>query len=207
MTPTGDIACAEKLLQPARLVLKTGRHIRLDPIERRVALWNEVRSAHDRFMREECGVFFTEVDLHMRSQFDAALVALAAAFVENGEEFAALALYTPEEIAIWQQIERFNTLEILSQDDIRNRIIRKDADLLGLFKEYYLTMNRYVSDTLENPGIRLPLRYYLRRRWNGYRGKMDAAIADAVTKFDWMQELVAEWEKDKNGPGRSGNPQ
>jgi hypothetical protein len=201
MTPTGDIACAEKLLRPARLVLRSGRHIRKDPFERRVALWNDVRSGHDRYLREECGVFFEEVDLHMRSQFDAALIALAAAFAENREEFPACSLFTSEEIAIWQQIERFSVMEILTQDEVRNRLIRKDTDLLGLFREYYLDMNRYVAKTLDNPDIRLTLRYYLRRRWNGYRGKMDAAIADAVTKLDWMSELVAEWEKDRDSRG------
>jgi hypothetical protein len=205
MTPAGDMACAERLLQPARLVLKSGRHIRLDPFERRVMLWNEVRSGQDRYLREECGVFLEEVELHMRSQFDAALIALAAAFAENGEEFPACSLYTPDEIAIWQQIGRFSVMEILSQDEVRNRLLRKDTDLLGLFREYYLTMNRYVTKTLDNPDIRLTLRYYLRRRWNAYRGKMDAAIADAVTNLDWMQELVAEWEKDRNGPEKSGN--
>jgi len=201
MPATGDIACAEKLLRPARLVQKAGAHIRHDPFERRVGLWNEVREAQDRYLREECGVFLDEVDLHIRSQFDAALVALAAAFQETGEEFAACSLYAPEEIALWQQVERFSAMEILSQDEVRNRLTRKDADILGLLKAYYLEMDRYVGKALDDPAIRLALRYYLRRRWNGYRGKMDAAIADAVTKLDWMPGLVAQWERDRNKQG------
>lgn len=197
MVQTGDVACAEKLLQPARIVLKTGQHIRHDPFERRIALWNEIRSNYDRYMREECGAFLEEVDLDMRSRFDAALVALASATIENHEEFTPVSLYSADEIGIWQKVERYNIMEILSQDDLRNRIMKKDGDLLGLLKDYYLAMNRYVTMTLDNPDIRLTLRYYLKRRWNGYRGKMDTAIADAITKFDWMQELVSDWEKDR----------
>lgn len=195
----GDMSCAEKLLQPARVVLKTGTHIRLDPYERRVALWNEIRSSQDRYLREECGTFLEEVDLHMRSQYDAALAALADTFVRNGEDFPQVSLFSPAEMAIWQKIEAYNLMEILSQDEIRNRLLKRDSDILLLLRDYYLVMDRYVASTLDDPGIRLTLRYYLRRRWNGYRGKMDAAIADAITNLDWMQEMVREWEKARNG--------
>jgi len=201
MTQSGDIACAEKLLQPARMVLRLGGHIRHDPFERRVAIWNEVRANADRYMREECGTFFEEVDLHMRSQFDAALVALAAGFMENKEEFPHISRYSLEEIEIWQQIERYNSIEILSADEIRNKLIKRDASLLTLFKNYYLTMNGYVEKTLDNPEIRLTLRYYLKRRWNGYRTKMDAAIADAITNLDWMPEIIRAWETDRKNRG------
>lgn len=197
MTQTGDIACAEKLLAPARMVLKSGPHLRLDPYERRVGLWNEVRTNQDRFMREECGTFLDEVDLHMRSQYDAALVALAAGFLENNEEFHQVSRFSAEEVRIWQEIECYSLMEILTQDEVRNRLFRRDADLLALFHEYYGTMDRYVEETLDNTAVRLTLRYYLRRRWGACRGKMDAAIADAVTRFDWMGELVREWEKER----------
>jgi len=199
MTLTGDVTCAEKLLQPARMVLKTGRHIRLDPPERRISLWNEIRTNYDRYMRDECGTFLEEVDLHMRSRFEAALVALASASIENDEDFSQVSRYSADEIEIWQKVERYNIMEIVSQDELRNRIMKKDADLLNLLKDYYLVMNRYVADTLDNPDIRITLRYYLKRRWNDYRGKMDAAISDAVTKSEWMENLVAEWEKNRNG--------
>jgi len=197
MIPTGDVACAEKLLQPARLVLRAGKQIRFEPFERRVGLWNEIKQNQERFRREECGMFLEEVDLHMRSQYDAALVALAAGFIHNKEEFLQASAYTGTEIALWHLMERYNILEILPQDELRNRLLKRDGDLLGLFHDYYLTMNRYVAATLEDPEIRLTLRYYLRRRWGRYRGKMDAAIAEAIMKYDWMQGLVAEWEKDR----------
>jgi len=198
MAQTGDIACAEKLLAPARLVLKTGVQLQVEAYERRVGLWNEVRTNQDRFLREECGTFLDEVDLHMRSQFDAALVALAAAFLANSEEFRQTSRFSAGEVRIWQEIERYNLFEILSQDEIRNRLLKRDADLLSLFSEYYRKMDTYVEETLRDDTIRLTLRYYLKQRWGACRGKMDAAIADAVTRFDWMGGLVREWEKDRS---------
>ena len=198
MAQTGDIACAEKLLEPARLVLKTGVQLQVEAYERRVGLWNEVRTNQDRFLREECGTFLDEVDLHMRSQFDAALVALAAAFLANSEEFRQTSRFSAGEVRIWQEIERYNLFEILSQDEIRNRLLKRDADLLSLFSEYYRKMDTYVEETLRDDTIRLTLRYYLKQRWGACRGKMDAAIADAVTRFDWMGGLVREWEKDRS---------
>lgn len=201
MAQQGDMECAERLLQPARMVLKTGTHIRYDLFERRLALWNEIRNNQGRYMREECGMFLEEVDLHMRSQFDAALVALASVFIGNGEDFSQVSLYSADEVAVWQTIERYNVMDLLSQDELRNRIIKRDSDVLRLLQDYYVTMNSYVQSTLDNPEIRLTLRYYLKRRWNEYRGKMDAAIADAITNLAWMQDLVHEWERKGTPPG------
>ena len=178
---------------------KQGTHIRYDLFERRVALWNEIRTNQDRYMREECGMFLEEVDLHLRSQFDASLVALASVFISNSEDFSQVSLYSADEVKIWETIEQYNMMELLSQDELRNRIIKQDNDVLRLLKDYYLTMNSFVQVTLDNPHIRLTLRYYLKRRWNGYRGKMDAAIADAITNLDWMQDLVREWETQGRG--------
>ena len=198
MAQTGDMACAEKLLAPARLVLKSGAQLQMEAYERRVGLWNEVRTNQDRFLREECGTFLDEVDLHMRSQYDAALVALAAGFLANREEFRQASRFSAGEVRIWQEIERYNLFEILSQDEIRNRLLKRDADLLALLSGYYRKMDTYVEETLRDDTIRLTLRYYLKQRWGACRGKMDAAIADAVTRFDWMGGLVREWEKDRS---------
>ncbi len=194
---TGDIACAEKLLQPARMVLKMGLQVRHEPYERRVGLWNDIRTNQDRFLREECGTFLPEVDLDMRARSDAALALLAVAFGINHEDFSATAVFPEAELDLVRRIEQYNRMEILTQDEIRNRIMKRDADLIGLLKEYYLTMDRYVETTLDDPGIRLTLRYFLKRRWNVYRGKMDNAIADAVTHYGWMQEMVKAWQQEK----------
>lgn len=200
MTQSGDMDCLEKLLHPARIVLKTGRPIRHESIEYRIALWNELRSSLDRFMREECGIFLEEVDLHVRSQFDAALVALASAFLENGEDFPQASRFSSKEIGIWQKIDRYAVMDLLSQEEIRNRVIGKESGLLDLLRDYYVTMKEYVWTTLEDPEIRITLRYYLKRRWNGYRGKMDAAIASAVLELEWMQQIVEEWENATGSP-------
>jgi hypothetical protein len=64
-------------------------------------------------------------------------------------------------------------------------------------------MNRYVEEALGDPGIRLTLRYYLKRRWNHCRGKMDIAIAEAVTNLDWMQEIVRQWDRDCRKDGKA----
>lgn len=198
MEQNGNIECAEKLLLPARIVLKAGKQIRDEPLEYRIGLWNEIRTNQARFIREECGTFLYEVDLHMRSQFDAALVGLASAFKEKQEDFPQGLRYPDIEIRIWREIQRYDRMEILSPEEILNRILKRDSDLFELFRDYYLRMNKYVEETLDNPDIRLTLRYYLKRRWNGYRGKMDIGIADAITKYDWFGTMVREWERDRN---------
>lgn len=146
-------------------------------------------------MNEECGVFLDNVDMHFRSSFDAALVALSVSFEDSCENFSAASIFQPREIEIYRKIERYNLFEIHSEQDVRNRITQRDTDILDLLRDYYLTMNDYVEKTLDDPEIRLSLRYYLKRRWKEYRGKVDSAVASAITDMDWFRVMIREWDK------------
>jgi hypothetical protein len=190
-----DIPCAEALLQPARRVLKSGIHIRYDPFDRRVAIWNQIRANFDRYMNDECGIFLDSVDMYFRSSFDAALIALVVSFEDNNETFSAVEIFQPREIEIYRKIERYNLFEILSEKDVRNRIMQRDTGILDLLRDYYMTMSDYVESTLDDTEIRLSLRYYLKRRWKEYRGKVDSAVASAIIDMDWFRVLIREWDK------------
>ncbi|MEG3057271.1 MAG: hypothetical protein RQM90_15195 [Methanoculleus sp.] len=142
----------------------------------------------------ECGTFYKDLDSHCRSQFDAALVALAASVKANGEVFDAIKIFSEDEIGLYEKIERYNSLDILTAGDIKKKLVRRDENLLGLLHDYYIDMDSWVDASLENPEIRLTLRGYLKRRWDGYRGKVNAAVASAVTELDWLGGLIATWK-------------
>ena len=199
----GDIECTEKLLLPAKRVLKAGPQIRYEAFERRVVLWNQIRENFDRYQDGVCGTFLRDLDSHFCSQFDAALVALAVSVKANGESFDAVKIFSDEELGLYERVERYNVFELLTPNDIKKRLIRRDESLLSLLHDHYIEMDSWVDATLENPEIRLTLRGYLKKRWGGYKGKANAAVAEAVTELDWLGGLIATWKDEAQEEAQS----
>ena len=157
----GDIECTKELLLPAKRVLKAGPQIKYEAFERRVELWNKIRTNFDSYQDGECGTFLNDLDSHFRSQFDAALVALAVSMKANGESFSATRIFSDDELGLYERIERYNTFELLTVNDIKKKLIRRDENLLALLHDYYVDMYSWFDTSLENPDIRLTLRGYL----------------------------------------------
>ncbi|HII00934.1 TPA: hypothetical protein HA351_04535 [Methanosarcinaceae archaeon] len=194
MFAEGNIECVEKLLKPAKRVLKVGMPVKHDAFERRVDLWNKIRMNYDSYLDEECGTFLKDLDQHFCSLFDGALLVLAASFRENGEFFGAANIFSAEEVALYRKIERYNLFEILSADDIRKKLLQKDDKVLELLRDYYVSMDSWVSEQLDNPSLRLTLRYYLKKKWDSYKEKLNMAVSSSVLELDWLKSLIKSWE-------------
>lgn len=194
MFAEGNIECVEKLLRPAKRVLKVGMPIKHDAFERRVDLWNKIRINYDSYLDEECGSFLKDLDQHFCSLFDGALLVLASSFRENGEFFGAANIFSDEEVNLFRNIERYNLFEILSADDIRKKLIQKDDKVLDLLRDYYVSMDSWVDGQLEDPSLRLTLRYYLKKKWDGYKEKLNQAVSSSVVELDWLKSLIGSWE-------------
>lgn len=194
MFAEGNIECVEKLLKPAKRVLKVGMPIKHDAFERRVELWNKIRMNYDNYLDEECSSFLKDLDQHFCSLFDGALLVLASSFRENGEFFGAANIFSDEEVKLFRNIERYNLFEILSADDIRKKFIQKDEKVLDLLRNYYVSMDSWVDGQLENPNLRLTLRYYLKKKWDSYKEKLNQAVSSSVVELDWLKSLIGSWE-------------
>ncbi|MCQ1534470.1 hypothetical protein FTO70_01900 [Methanosarcina sp. KYL-1] len=194
MFAEGNIECVEKLLKPAKRVLKVGMPVKHDAFERRVELWNKIRMNYDSYLDEECGTFLKDLDQHFLSLFDGALLVLAASFRENGEFFGASKIFSDAEVELLRNIERYNLFEILSADDIRKKLIQKDDGVLALLRDYYISMDSWVDGQLEDPALRLTLRYYLKKKWDGYKEKLNSAVSSSVVELDWLKSLIGSWE-------------
>lgn len=194
MFEEGDIKGVEKLLLPAKRVLKAGPQIKYEVFERRVELWNQIRTNSDRYQDGECGTFLQDLDSHFCSQFDAALVALAVSMKANGESFSGARIFSDEELKLYERIERYNVFEILTENDVKKRLMQRDEKVLELLHDYYIEMDTWVDTSLGNPEIRLTLRRYLKKRWDGYKGTLNRAVASAVTELDWLKGLIGTWE-------------
>ena len=194
----GKTECVKELLKPAERVIKQGLDIYVDSFNRRERLWMQIEENYDRYLDGECGEFLRDLDTHFRAKFEGALAILAWSFWKNQELYPpAQRRYRDREIQAVERILKYNVFEIYSKDDIMKKIMHRDNDVLSLLREYYHGVDRWIEEVLNDPEVKLPLRQFLKHKWDSYKGKVNAALSEAITRFDWFRDFLFEAEKEK----------
>ncbi|WP_461864497.1 hypothetical protein [Thermococcus sp.] len=194
----GKTDCIRELLMPAERVIRQGPDIQDEDFSRREKLWIKVEENYNRYLDGECGSFLADLDSHFRSKFEGAMAVLAWSFWHNGEIYPpAQKRYKNKEILAVDRILRYSVFEIMSREDVLKKLVARDEKLLGLLREYYLGMDEWIEEVLNDQEIKLALRHFLKNKWNSYKGKVNEAISEAVTRLDWFRPLMAEWERQK----------
>ncbi|MDI9643302.1 MAG: hypothetical protein QFX37_07260 [Archaeoglobales archaeon] len=193
----GKSECIKMLLSSAERVLRQGRDIYRENFEKRKKLWNEISEAYERYLNGECGEFIKNLDKVFCGKFEAALALIALSFKINGENFDQRR-FNDEDLVFVDEITKFNVLEVLSIEDIVKKLSRRDKNVYELLKTYYLGIDSWMEEQLENPNISLALRYHFRSLWNGYKEKLNNAIAEA-NKYDWFRAMFEDWDREKRG--------
>ena len=188
----GRIDCIEELLTSAKRVLRHGTEIRYDPFDKRVSLWNDIKESCDKYMDGKCGNFFDDLDKSFRSRFEGALLILAMSFQDNNETFEPAARFSDIEIEAYRKIERYNVFEILEVDDIKKRIISRERKSIKLLSEYYLHMGEWLDKILDDPSLKLSVRFYLKGKWKKYNDKLNKAVSGLITEVNWFRGIISE---------------
>jgi len=188
----GDIEKAKQLLRPARTVIKKGVSIRFDPFEKRIQLWNQIRENQDIYENENCGKILEDLDTHYRATFDFSLLILSKVFELNDEDFKAATMFTDQEKKIIDKIDQYSVFEISSKHDIKKKVISKDKKVMNLFEDYFLNMEQWVDKTINNPEVRLTLRYYVKKKWREYKEKINDAVNDLIKELDWFGVFISQ---------------
>ena len=200
----GKTDCVKELLKPAERVLKEGLDVQVESFERREKLWNRIMDNYDRYLDGECGDFLRDLDMHFRSKFEGALAILAWSFWKNGETYLpASRRYRDRELEAVERILRYNVFEIYSKEDVMKKIMHRDSNVLNLLRDYYHGVDRWIEDVLADPEIKLPLRNFLKGKWDSYRGKVNEAISEATLRFDWFRDILTRVEEEEGAIERT----
>ena len=113
MFKEGKSECIDNLLKPSKFILDKGVTIKNDPYDKRVALWNEIRSNAELYRKGDCGKFLNDLNVHFLARFDASLLLLAVAFQQNGEPFEGSGYFGASEIEAYETIDNFSYFKIL----------------------------------------------------------------------------------------------
>lgn len=196
MFKDGNINQVKQLLIPAKRVIKDGISIDNENYEIRIGLWNEIRENREKYQNGGCGAFLPELDTQFLSEFDISLLILSNVFSQDTIEFEpAKNFFSKKELMIYEMIQRYNSLEFLSVQDILKKINRKDEKVLELLKEYYLGMDPWVEKTLEDNSVRITIRYYLKKKWDFYKSKINLAVSQASLQLDWLRNNLQQWQE------------
>jgi len=187
----GRTDCVKELLRPAERVLKEGLDIATEDYGRRERLWRQIKENYDRYLDGECGDFLKDLDRHFQAKFEGALAILAWAFRENGETYLpASRRYKDKELDAVERVLSYNVFEIYTKEDIMKMIMHRDTNVLNLLRDYYRGVDRWIDEFLRDPKVRLALRSFLKSKWDSYRGKVNAALGEAIERFDWMRDYL-----------------
>jgi len=189
-----DIACAEKLLIPAKLILSQENLIKKDPAERRIRLWNEVRGNYDKYLTGCCGSFLRDMDNHIHGQFNAALLILAISFKDQGDNAEAAGYFSEKELKAYKKMSGYAVFEILSPAELRNSLELRDDHMLDLLYEYSFSMDTWITSALNDNEISMGVRSYLKERWEKYRRIIAAALRQ---DHDFWMHSILEYSRQR----------
>ncbi|ADI31621.1 hypothetical protein [Staphylothermus hellenicus] len=172
----------EEVLRPVDKVLSYDLEaLRRTSEDKRERLWGEVVDAHEKFeefMSELPGAVRREV----LGEIELAKLLLATAAKVNGENNPIIDLFSSEELKLVERFERYSVFDILTIDEIVERVARRD-EIYDLIMEYYKNEYSDLDKILEDPRIRRSLRYAFKKRYKKRLDKVKEGVKAYVEKY------------------------
>lgn len=154
-----------EVLQPVERVLDYDLEglKRLDE-SKRIAFWNEIEAARNAFEEELAPVVPQDLRRHYLSKFSLAKLLLAAASAANGEDNTMASSFSPKEVELIVNFERFNGYDIQSPEEIAEGIARRN-DLFDLVRKIYEKHYNDLDQLLDDPHIMRDLKIAFKKRY------------------------------------------
>jgi hypothetical protein len=191
----------DKALEPVKVVLSSDlEKLRRKDELKRVELWNSIEGNQNTFEDELMAGLPADLREHYASQFTLARLLLATAAYANGEESPIVANFNDKELTLAQDFERYNVFDILSADEIRERIARRD-ELFTLVREIYEKQYADVDTFLDAPEVQRDLKRAFKRRYEKRLENIKEGVKAYVGKYGpvFMVRQIEEkiWQKVK----------
>lgn len=163
----------EDVIRPVNIILDSDlEHLRRMAVAKRTDLWNQIERNHNMFEKEFVSRLPRDIMLNSRSKFSFAKLLLAAAAHVNNEESPITKSFNEKELALVENFERFNVFDILSIEEIVDRIARR-GDIYGMVMEFYKGQYSDLDRLLDDPEIEKDLKYAFKYR---YKKRLDRIV-------------------------------
>lgn len=173
----------DEVTRPVNLVLDSDlEHLRRMTGEKRSALWGQIQQNQTVFEDEFATRLPRDIMMNTRSKFAFAKLLLAAADHGNDEQAAPAAGFNSTELALVENFEKFNVFDVLSTDEIVDRIFRR-GDVYDLVRTFYEGQFADLDRLLDDPDIERDIKSAFKVRYNKRLEKIVEGVQTYVGKY------------------------
>jgi hypothetical protein len=191
---TTDMNKITQLRQPAEQVLNYGlEKLRNVADIKRASLWNQIQCSENLVERGFLADLTEESRGAITSEFILARLLLATAANVNHDQPAIVRQFSGKELALIQNMEKFNVFDILSVEEIADRMDRK-KDLRNLALDFYQNEFNQLDDLLDSPEIQKNLKIAFNLRYRDRLHKVVQGIQAYISKYG-IPDTVAQMKE------------
>lgn len=173
----------DEVMSPVRRVLNYDleRLRRTDEVKR-IGFWNDIESSMNTFEEELLPGLPRDLGHHYVSESMLAKLLLGTASHVNGEDSDMANAFNDQELVLVQDFERLNTFDILSTDDICERIARRD-ELFSLVREIYEKQYGDLDRALDSAEVQRDIKLAFKKRYQKRLDHIKEGVKAYVDKY------------------------
>jgi hypothetical protein len=186
---TIDITKLKQLKQPVDLVLSYDlEKLRHEDEIKRASLWNQVKNSENLFEREFLPDLLQEERNKTISEFVLARLLLATAARVNNDQIYVVKQFSNTELDLISNIEKFNVFDILSIEEIADRMERQ-KDLQNLALNFYQNEYAKLDGLLEAPEVQKYLKIAFNLRYKDRLSKVVQGVQTFISKYGLLDTI------------------
>jgi hypothetical protein len=168
--------CIEGVLSSSKQVLHSSLSVFYESIDKRNELCDQIHTDYKQYKEGICGNFKPNFDRDVHSKFQMALLILAYIYKKHSEPSPpSMLFFSEKEFEAYDLLKKFNSHEIFTPSELREKLKSGDTYVANLLKDYNL-MNKSINYILTHPEIRPVIRTYFKKQWDTYKQFIKSAI-------------------------------
>jgi Divergent InlB B-repeat domain len=173
----------QQLKQPVDIVLSYDlEKLRHENDTKRAVLWNQIKTNQTIFEREFMVELSQEEIKRIVSDFTLAKLLLATAAKSNGEKTPIIKKFNAKELDLVSNFERFNHFDVLSADEIADKMARNE-EIYNLAMGFYQNEYARLDSILESQEIRKDVKIAFNKRYNARLNKIADGAKAYIQKY------------------------
>jgi len=162
-----------EIMVPVELTLDSDlEKLRRTDERKRAELWNRIEANQNIFENELLSSLPPDLRKELGSKFSLAKLLVAAAAYVNGEESPVVDNFNRKELVLVQDFEKYNVFDVLSIEEIVQRIARKE-DIYELVIDFYQGEYSNLDTLLDDSEIQKDLKLAFKNR---YKKRLDKVV-------------------------------
>ncbi len=184
LVPKTNWVCLKELLVPVEQVLENDLE-KLKRMEktRRTDMWNNIVRNQQKFKDGKCGDIERDINEEIDGKFDLAKLLIATAAYDNKENSPIINEFNETEYNLVKEFERLAIFDVLSIDEIVEKIGRKEGGFYELIIKFYEKGYNKSDEILNDLTILRELKVSLKNRYMKIQNKIKEITIACIERY------------------------